>query len=77
MTREGFVPWPKEAADRYREAGLLAWAGRSARTCTNGPRPTATPWPSWTATTRLTYRQLADRADGLACRLLDSWSPPR
>ena len=75
MTREGFVPWPKEAADRYREAGY--WRGR----------PLGSYLHEWAATygdavavvdgdTRLTYRQLADRADGLACRLLDSGLDP-
>ncbi|MEH0448403.1 MULTISPECIES: (2,3-dihydroxybenzoyl)adenylate synthase [unclassified Streptomyces] len=70
MTREGFVPWPKEAADRYREAGY--WRGR----------PLGSYLHEWAETyggtvavvdgdTRLTYRQLVDRADGLACRLLD------
>jgi 2,3-dihydroxybenzoate-AMP ligase len=75
MTREGFVPWPKEAADRYREAGY--WRGR----------PLGAYLHEWAETygdavavvdgaTRLTYRQLVDRADGLACRLLDSGLSP-
>ena len=73
--REGFVPWPKEAADRYREAGY--WRGR----------PLGSYLHEWAETygdavavvdgdTRLTYRQLVDRADGLACRLLDSGLDP-
>lgn len=72
---EGFVPWPKEAADRYREAGY--WRGR----------PLGSYLHEWAETygdavavvdgdTRLTYRQLVDRADGLACRLLDSGLRP-
>ncbi|QIY69107.1 AMP-binding protein [Streptomyces sp. RLB1-33] len=75
MTREGFVPWPKEAADRYREAGY--WRGR----------PLGSYLHEWAETyddtvavvdgdIRLTYRQLIDRADGLACRLLDSGLNP-
>lgn len=75
MTREGFVPWPKEAADRYREAGY--WRGR----------PLGSYLHEWAETyddtvavvdgdMRLTYRQLIDRADGLACRLLDSGLNP-
>lgn len=73
--REGFVPWPKEAADRYREAGY--WRGR----------PLGSYLHEWAETygdavavvdgdTRLTYRQLACKADGLACRLLDSGLNP-
>jgi 2,3-dihydroxybenzoate-AMP ligase len=73
--REGFVPWPKEAADRYREAGY--WRGR----------PLGSYLHEWAETygdavavvdgdTRLTYRQLVNRADGLACRLLDSGLNP-
>ncbi|MER7561625.1 (2,3-dihydroxybenzoyl)adenylate synthase [Streptomyces sp. NPDC097941] len=73
--REGFVPWPKEAADRYREAGY--WRGR----------PLGSYLHEWAETygdavavvdgdTSLTYRQLIDRADGLACRLLDSGLDP-
>ncbi|WP_326806758.1 (2,3-dihydroxybenzoyl)adenylate synthase [Streptomyces sp. NBC_01186] len=73
--REGFVPWPKEAADRYREAGH--WRGR----------PLGSYLHEWAATygdavavvdgdTRLTYSQLADRVDGLACRLLDTGLNP-
>ena len=75
MTREGFVPWPKEAADRYREAGY--WRGR----------PLGSYLHEWAEAygdavavvdgdTRLTYRQLIGRADGLACRLLDSGLNP-
>ncbi|MCX4461670.1 (2,3-dihydroxybenzoyl)adenylate synthase (plasmid) [Streptomyces sp. NBC_01340] len=73
--REGFVPWPKEAADRYREAGY--WRSR----------PLGSYLHQWAETygdavavvdgdTRLTYRQLVNRADGLACRLLDSGLNP-
>ncbi|MEV0219829.1 (2,3-dihydroxybenzoyl)adenylate synthase [Streptomyces sp. NPDC050704] len=73
--REGFVPWPDEAADRYREAGY--WRGR----------PLGSYLHDWAGTygdsvavvdggTRLTYRQLVDRADGLAGRLLDSGLDP-
>lgn len=73
--REGFVRWPKEAADRYHEAGY--WRGR----------PLGSYLHEWAETygdavavvdgdTRLTYRQLVHRADGLACRLLDSGLQP-
>ncbi|WP_435283645.1 (2,3-dihydroxybenzoyl)adenylate synthase [Streptomyces koelreuteriae] len=73
--REGFVPWPEETADRYREAGY--WRGR----------PLGGYVHEWAEAygdtvavvdgeTRLTYRQLAERADGLAGRLLDSGLRP-
>ncbi|MFK0113036.1 (2,3-dihydroxybenzoyl)adenylate synthase [Streptomyces sp. NPDC091217] len=73
--REGFVPWPKEVADRYREAGY--WRGR----------PIGAQLHEWAENyrdsvavvdgdTRLTYRELAVRADGLAVRLLDSGLRP-
>ncbi|MGW2383503.1 (2,3-dihydroxybenzoyl)adenylate synthase [Streptomyces lincolnensis] len=63
------VPWPKEAADHSRDAGY--WRGR----------PLGAYLHDWAETygdavavvdgdTRLTYRQLAARADGLACHLL-------
>ncbi|MFF3377278.1 (2,3-dihydroxybenzoyl)adenylate synthase [Streptomyces sp. NPDC002680] len=72
---EGFVPWPEETADRYRAAGY--WQGR----------PLGAYLHEWAGTygdavavvdgaTRLTYRQLVDRTDGLACRLLDSGLSP-
>lgn len=68
--REGFVPWPEEAASHYREAGY--WRGR----------PLGAYLHEWAEAygdavavvdgdTRLTYRELAGRADALACRLLD------
>src|SRR5262245_22851308 len=73
--REGTVPWPREAARRYREAGY--WRGRplggyvhewaagygDAEAVTDGG-------------TRLTYRELAEIADGLAVRLLDAGLAP-
>ena len=73
--REGHVPWPEEAANRYREAGY--WRGRALG---------AQLW-EWAEArgdaqavvdggTRLTYRALAERADGLATRLLDSGLEP-
>ncbi|MFI7703860.1 (2,3-dihydroxybenzoyl)adenylate synthase [Nonomuraea sp. NPDC049480] len=73
--REGFVPWPEEAADRYREAGY--WRGR----------PLGAYVHEWAETygdavavvdggTRLTYRELAERADGLAVRLLEAGLAP-
>ena len=63
------MPWPKEAADHSRDAGY--WRGR----------PLGAYLHDWAETygdavavvdgdTRLTYRQLAARADGLACHLL-------
>lgn len=70
--REGFVPWPEEAAERYREAGY--WRGR----------PLGAYLHEWAEAygdtvavvdgeTRLTY---AERADGLAVRLLDAGLSP-
>jgi salicylate---CoA ligase len=73
--REGTVPWPEETARRYREAGY--WRGRSlgdylhewgakygdAEAVTDG-------------NTRLSYRELAEIADGLAVRLLDAGLRP-
>lgn len=67
--RDGTVPWPPEAAQRYREAGY--WRGR----------PLGDYLHEWAATygdaeavtdggTRLTYRELAQIADGLAVGLL-------
>jgi salicylate---CoA ligase len=73
--REGFVPWPKEAADRYREAGY--WRGRplgahlQERADTYGDAVAVVD-----GHTRLTYRELAARADGLAARLLDTGLRP-
>lgn len=68
--REGFVPWPREAAERYREAGY--WRGR----------PLGDHLTEWAVRhgdaeavvdgeVRLTYRRLAALADGAAARLLD------
>ncbi|MGP3956753.1 (2,3-dihydroxybenzoyl)adenylate synthase [Nonomuraea sp. 3N208] len=73
--REGFVPWPEETADRYRAAGH--WRGR----------PLGSYLHEWADThgdavavvdggTRLTYRELAARADGLAVRLLAAGLEP-
>ncbi|MDH6590036.1 2,3-dihydroxybenzoate-AMP ligase [Streptomyces sp. SAI-133] len=73
--RKGFVPWPEEAANRYRESGY--WRGR----------PLGAYLHEWATArgdtvavvdgdTRLTYRELAARADGLAVRLLDSGLRP-
>ncbi|MFG1687847.1 (2,3-dihydroxybenzoyl)adenylate synthase [Nonomuraea sp. NPDC049269] len=73
--REGFVLWPKEAADRYRKAGY--WRGR----------PLGAYVHEWAEAygdavavvdgdIRLTYRELAERADGLAVRLLEAGLAP-
>jgi salicylate---CoA ligase len=73
--REGFVAWPREAADRYRRAGY--WRGR----------PLGAYLHDWAdasgdtvavvdGDTRLTYRTLARYADGLAVRLLDAGLAP-
>ncbi|MFG2961512.1 (2,3-dihydroxybenzoyl)adenylate synthase [Streptomyces sp. NPDC048291] len=73
--REGFVPWPKEASDRYREAGY--WRGA----------PLGSYLHEWAQAygdkvavvdggTRLTYGRLADLADGLAVGLLDAGLTP-
>ncbi|RVX38507.1 2,3-dihydroxybenzoate-AMP ligase [Nonomuraea polychroma] len=73
--REGFVPWPEETADRYRAAGY--WRGR----------PLGDYLHEWADTygdavavvdgdTRLTYRELASHADGLAVRLLAAGLAP-
>ena len=73
--REGIVPWPEEAARRYREAGY--WRGR----------PLGDYLHEWAAKygdaeavtdggTRLTYRALAGIADGLAVRLLEAGLAP-
>jgi 2,3-dihydroxybenzoate-AMP ligase len=66
---EGTVPWPKADADRYTAAGY--WAGRPLGDLL---RETADRTPDATALVdgelRLTYAQLADRADASALRLL-------
>jgi 2,3-dihydroxybenzoate-AMP ligase len=73
--REGTVPWPQEAAQRYREAGY--WRGR----------PLGSYLHEWAAAygdaeavtdggTRIAYRELAGTADGLAVRLLDAGLAP-
>ncbi|KMS69961.1 Triostin synthetase I [Streptomyces viridochromogenes] len=67
---EGTVPWPKPDADRYTAAGY--WTGRPLGDLL---RETADRTPDTTALVdgdlRLTYAELADRADALAVRLLD------
>ncbi|WP_416981502.1 (2,3-dihydroxybenzoyl)adenylate synthase [Streptomyces sp. T028] len=66
---EGTVPWPKADADRYTVAGY--WAGRPLGDLL---RESADRTPDETALVdgdlRLTYAELADRADALALRLL-------
>jgi salicylate---CoA ligase len=73
--REGVVPWPREAARRYRAAGY--WRGR----------PLGDYLHEWSAkyaaaeavtdgATRLSYRELAQIADGLAVRLLGAGLEP-
>ncbi|MEW1685854.1 (2,3-dihydroxybenzoyl)adenylate synthase [Streptomyces sp. NPDC093594] len=67
---EGTVPWPKAEADRYTAAGY--WTGRPLGDLL---RETADRMPDTTALVdgdlRLTYGELADRADALAVRLLE------
>ncbi|MBO8191752.1 (2,3-dihydroxybenzoyl)adenylate synthase [Streptomyces oryzae] len=67
---EGTVPWPKADAARYTAAGY--WSGRPLG---DQLRETAARTPDTTALVdgdrRLTYAELADRADALAVRLLD------
>ncbi|MFJ6651059.1 (2,3-dihydroxybenzoyl)adenylate synthase [Streptomyces sp. NPDC091290] len=67
---EGTVPWPKADADRYTAAGY--WTGRALG---DQLREMADRRPDTTALVdgdlRLTYAELADRADALAVRLLD------
>jgi 2,3-dihydroxybenzoate-AMP ligase len=67
---EGTVPWPKADADRYTAAGY--WAGRPLGDLlyeTADRRPDATALVD--GPVRLTYAELADRADASAARLLD------
>lgn len=75
VMREGVVPWPREAAERYRAAGH--WRGR----------PLGASVHDWAdrygdavavvdGEVELTYRQLAAMADGLALRLLRGGVPP-
>jgi 2,3-dihydroxybenzoate-AMP ligase len=72
---EGTVPWPKPDADRYTAAGY--WAGRPLGDLL---RKSADRRPDATALVdgelRLTYAELADRADALAIRLLDRGLAP-
>jgi 2,3-dihydroxybenzoate-AMP ligase len=67
---EQTVPWPKADADRYTAAGY--WTGRPLG---DRLREAADRRPDTTALVdgdlRLTYAELADRADALAVRLLD------
>ncbi len=66
------VPWPPELAERYRAEGL--WAGvaiGSQLRQVADASPDAPALIDAAADTRFTYRELADRADALAARLLD------
>ncbi|WP_405534105.1 (2,3-dihydroxybenzoyl)adenylate synthase [Streptomyces sp. NBC_00075] len=67
---EGTVPWPEADAARFVAAGY--WAGRPLGDLL---REAADRHPAATALVdgelRQTYAELADRADALACRLLD------
>ncbi|WP_330254247.1 AMP-binding protein [Nocardia sp. NBC_00565] len=70
VTIDGVVPWPDDVAERYRAAGY--WPGRSlasyiAEQVTQRPDDEAI----IDGTTRLTYRQLWDRAASCAQALLD------
>lgn len=73
--REGFVPWPDEVAQRYRDAGY--WRSRPLGDYLHewsdayGDREAVTD-----GTTRLSYRQLAEIADACAVRLLDAGLAP-
>ncbi|MFC4466042.1 (2,3-dihydroxybenzoyl)adenylate synthase [Streptomyces xiangluensis] len=72
---EGTVPWPKPDADRYTAAGY--WTGRPLGDLL---RESSDRTPDATALVdgelRLTYAELADRADALAIRLLDRGLAP-
>jgi salicylate---CoA ligase len=73
--REGFVPWPDEVAQRYRDAGY--WRGRPLGdylhewSAAYGEREAVTD-----GAIRLSYRQLAEMADACAVRLLDAGLAP-
>ncbi|QKV75109.1 (2,3-dihydroxybenzoyl)adenylate synthase [Amycolatopsis sp. Hca4] len=70
MSFDGFVPWPADLAHAYRAAGV--WPGRTMGSYLwewaedHGAREAVVD-----GTTRLTYRDLAVRADALAVRLAD------
>jgi 2,3-dihydroxybenzoate-AMP ligase len=69
-TRQGTVPWPSADAQRYRDAGY--WEDRSvfslvADSAARTPEAVALV----DGAVRLTYRELIDRADGAALRLLE------
>ena len=67
---EGVVPWPAEFTDQYVTKGY--WQGKPLSTHLYAQ---ADRTPAAVALvdgeTRLTYRQLMERADGLAIRLLE------
>ncbi|MEV4255814.1 AMP-binding protein, partial [Spirillospora sp. NPDC049652] len=68
-SREGVTPWPAEAAARYEAAGY--WIGRPLGAqvlAVADARPDAEALVS--GNVRMTYRELARRADGAALRLL-------
>ena len=72
---EGVVPWPAELADQYVRKGY--WQGKplSAHLFAQADR-TPDSVALVDGETRLTYRQLMERADGLAIRLLETGLRP-
>ena len=75
-TDEGFVPWPAQTAQRYRELGL--WTGETLsemldRSVAREPERLAVV----DAQRRLTYRQLAERTRALARGLARLGIAPR
>jgi 2,3-dihydroxybenzoate-AMP ligase len=72
---EGCVPWPADQAARYRARGW--WEGITiaqmlARSAARHPEKTALVW----ADQRLSYRDLVETSDRLACRFLDAGIKP-
>ncbi len=73
---DGFIPWPKDAAEKYIKAGL--W---EERTITDMVYAVAARHPDKIAVidgqSQYTYGQLRQRVDRLACRLLREGMGPR
>lgn len=73
--REGFVPWPDEVAQYYRDAGY--WRGRPLGDYLHEWSDAYSDREAVTdGTIRLSYRQLAEMADACAVRLLDAGLAP-